>query len=148
MKHFNRGENNGRYRHGLCKTRLYRIFGNIKQRCYYKNNKDYKNYGGRGIIVCDEWLKDFKKFYDWAINNGYQDGLTIDRINNDGNYEPSNCRWITKKAQSRNNRNNRIITYKGETHCLIEWSEILKIPYPTLRSRIQMNLPDNMVLKK
>ena len=76
----------------------------MKTRCYNPNFIYYCNYGGRGIIICDEWLNDFKAFYEWAINNGYKEGLTIDRINNDGIYEPSNCRWITRAEQNRNQR--------------------------------------------
>ena len=74
----------------------------MKRRCYNKNNKDYGRYGGRGIVMCDEWKNDFMSFYSWAINNGYRDDLTIDRINNDGIYEPDNCKWVTMKEQAQN----------------------------------------------
>ena len=79
----------------------------MKTRCYNPKFIYYNNYGGRGIKICDEWLNDFGKFYDWTINNGYKEGLTIDRINNDGNYEPSNCRWITRAEQNRNQRKSK-----------------------------------------
>lgn len=92
--------------HGLYYTRLHRIWSGMKQRCYYSKCRSYKDYGGRGITICDEWLNDFKTFYDWAISNGYKEGLTIDRKNNDGNYEPQNCRWITNSEQQKNKRNN------------------------------------------
>ena len=77
---------------------------------------DYKNYGARGIKICDEWKNDFKAFYDWAMSNGYADNLTIDRIDVNGNYEPSNCRWVTKEIQNKNTRRNINITYNGKTH--------------------------------
>lgn len=85
------------------KTRLYSIWENIKQRCYNPNCKQYNDYGGRGIKVCQEWLK-FKPFYDWAMVSGYSDNLTIDRIDNDSNYCPNNCKWSTRFEQQRNTR--------------------------------------------
>lgn len=88
--------------HGLSGTRLYRIWKNIKMRCLDPNKPDYKYYGGRGIKICDEWINNFKSFYDWAMSNGYKEALTIDRRENDGNYEPSNCRWVTMAAQNQN----------------------------------------------
>ena len=72
----------------------------MEERCYNIKNKSFKNYGGKGIVICDEWLQDFNKFKEWALANGYEDNLTIDRINNNGNYEPSNCRWVTKSFNS------------------------------------------------
>lgn len=90
--------------HGKTNTRLFNIWRGMKLRCLNKNNKDYKNYGGRGITVCDEWENDFLTFYNWAISNGYSEKLKIDRVNNDGNYEPSNCRWATNETQGRNTR--------------------------------------------
>lgn len=89
-------------KHGLYGNRLYTIHHNMKQRCYDKNNKDYHRYGGRGVVMCDEWKNDFMSFYKWAIENGYRDDLTIDRVNNDGIYEPSNCKWVTMKEQAQN----------------------------------------------
>lgn len=90
--------------HRLSDTRLYSIWRGMKQRCYYQKHKDYHNYGGRGITVCDEWKNDFETFYAWAINNGYRDDLTIDRIDVDGNYETKNCRWSTLYEQAKNRR--------------------------------------------
>ena len=90
--------------HGLSNHKLYGVWNGIKKRCNNKNSKEYKNYGGRGIIMCDEWKDDFKSFYDWALSNGYDEKLTLDRKDNDGNYEPSNCRWETKIIQGRNQR--------------------------------------------
>lgn len=127
--------------HGLSKTRLHRIWIAMRTRCNNKNFLYYKNYGGRGVKVCKEWNKSFITFYNWAMANGYRDGLTIDRINNEGNYEPKNCRFITKKEQDRNKRTNCIIVYKGEKHCIKEWSEILNISYNKLRTRIARGWP-------
>ena len=111
----------------------------MKMRCYRKNHNAYKNYGGRGIIVCDDWKNDFMKFYNWAIKNGYNDNLTIDRINNSGNYEPLNCKWSTSKEQSNNTRRNKIIEFNGERHTLSEWAKKTEIPYACLDSRIRRN---------
>ncbi|WDU82287.1 hypothetical protein [Caloramator sp. Dgby_cultured_2] len=87
--------------HGMTKTRIYECWLDMKKRCNDLNNKEYHNYGERGIRVCEEWEKDFKNFYDWSINNGYNDNLTIDRIDVNGDYEPSNCRWVTWSQQAK-----------------------------------------------
>lgn len=102
--------------HGKTGTRLHRIWRGMKIRCSDKNSKDYKDYGAKGVIVCDEWLgKDgFQTFYDWAMANGYQDNLSIDRINPNGNYEPSNCRWADNIQQANNKRNNHYVEDNGE----------------------------------
>lgn len=111
--------------HGQKNTRLYRIWVGIKDRCLNPNSKYWDRYGGRGISVCEEW-KVFSKFYDWAISNGYQEHLTIDRINNDGWYSPQNCRWATYSEQENNRSNNVHVTIDGATHTVAEWSRLIK----------------------
>lgn len=113
------------FKHGKINTRIYRLWGGIKRRCYNKSVDSYEHYGGIGIKMCDEWKNDFNAFYEWAIANGYKDDLTIDRIDYNGNYEPSNCRWVTQLEQQNNKRNNHYITYNGETHTAAEWSRIV-----------------------
>lgn len=104
--------------------RLYYIYASILRRCKVKDGiKVFPGYGGRGIKVCDEWKSDYLTFKKWAIANGYSDELTIDRIDNNGNYEPSNCRWVTVKEQSNNRRSNRFVTAFGESKTITEWSE-------------------------
>lgn len=121
--------------HNLCHTHIYKIWESIKRRCFLKNQKNYKNYGGRGITICDEWLNP-ENFYKWAIANGYKKGLSIDRIDVNGNYEPSNCRWATSVQQANNTRGNRYITYNGETHTIADWSRILGIKAGILYQRL------------
>lgn len=122
--------------HQESKTRLYKIWSNIKSRCFTETTTEYENYGGRGITVCDEWKDSYEAFRDWAINNGYNDSLTIERINVNGNYCPENCKWATNIEQANNTRTNHFITYKDETHTLTEWSRILEIPRARLQYRI------------
>lgn len=129
------GDKNPNYKHGLRKSRLFSIWASMKSRCFNPNFPSYKSYGGRGITICKEWLE-FKNFHEWALSNGYADNLTIDRIDNNGNYEPSNCRWTNSKTQSRNTRRNVNITINDETNALIEWCEIYKINYKTVRDRL------------
>ena len=102
-------------KHRLTHTRLYRIWGNMKRRILNPKFTHYFEYGGRGISICEEWKNDFMSFYDWAMSNGYSDELSIDRIDNDGNYEPNNCRWVTQTIQTRNQRiyKNNSSGYKG-----------------------------------
>ena len=135
-------------KHSLRYTRIYRIWLLMKNRCLNSKYYLFKNYGGRGITVCNEWKNDFVKFYDWSMNNGYNDTLTIDRIDVNGNYEPSNCRWATKLQQQRNTTRLRKITYKNETHCISEWAEILGLEYNTLYHRFRRNNYSEDVLKR
>lgn len=99
--------------HGLSKHGLYQIWHGMKKRCLCKTDPGYRNYGGRGIAICDEWMNDVQAFIQWAISSGYRKGLTIDRKDNNGSYSPENCRWATIKQQSRNTRNTIMVTYKG-----------------------------------
>jgi hypothetical protein len=127
--------------HGLSgnhtfKPRLYRIWQNMKQRCYNSKAGKYHIYGGKGIKVCDEWLNDYLIFHKWAIANGYKNNLTLDRINNNGDYCPENCRWATYKQQARNTAQNRLITFHGKTKTLQDWANELGFKYKTLSSRL------------
>jgi hypothetical protein len=110
----------------------------MRQRCFDKNDKSYIYYGERGITVCDEWHNDFMAFYSWAMNNGYSDILSIDRIDPNGNYYPENCRWITHKEQQRNKTNNRPLTAMGETKLLCDWSRITGIKQVTISRRLKL----------
>lgn len=122
--------------HHSASSRLYRIWQGMINRCTRQKFRQWKDYGGRGITVCDEWINDYSVFKEWAIQNGYSDDLTIDRINNDGNYEPTNCRWVSMKHQMNNKSNNHLINYNGCTKTLTEWAEELGIPRHTLSERI------------
>lgn len=120
--------------HNKHGSRLYKIWQGMKGRCFTPTNTKYKDYGARGITVCDEWL-DFQNFYDWAVKNGYSDGLTIERIDVNGDYEPSNCRWATNKEQSLNKRNTVKIEIDGKVKTLTEWAEYTGIPRNTIYMR-------------
>lgn len=129
------GTENPSYKHGKSDSKLFWIWSSIVQRCTNKNNKGFHLYGARGIRVCDEWINSFEAFYEWAMANGYSEGLSIDRIDNDGNYCPENCRWADTVTQSNNRRCNIIVTRNGETHTLAEWAKIKELPYKTLYMR-------------
>jgi hypothetical protein len=131
-----KGENNGHYKHGGKGTKLYEVWCSMKSRCDDPKLSVYKYYGGKGVSVCAEWKESFISFRNWAYKNGYKEGLTIDRIDNNGNYEPSNCRWVTMKEQANNQSHTLKIEYKGETKTLTEWSEKLGINRFTLYHRI------------
>lgn len=124
-------------KHGKKNTKLYRVWCSMKERCYNEHNKSYKNYGLRGIKVCDQWKNDFEEFYKWAMKHGYTEGLTIDRIDFNKDYCPNNCRWVTTKQQNRNYNKNHFVKYKGKKMCLKELSEKSGIPYTKLRWRIE-----------
>lgn len=123
-------------KHGLIKTLLYGVWKNLKTRCFNKNYHQYAHYGGRGIGMYKKWVNDFKLFYDWAMKNGWKQGLQIDRINNNRGYYPSNCRFVTQKINQRNTRKNVFITYKGEKKTIPEWAELFNVPPTILYQRI------------
>lgn len=118
-------------------TSLYRAWVNMRQRCTNRNLVQYKDWGGRGIKVCDRWLGDsgFSNFIK-DMGSTYQPGLTLDRIDNDGNYEPSNCRWATRREQQSNRRKNRMVTFNGETKTFTEWANIMGVPIGRARLRV------------
>lgn len=118
------------------KPRLYKIWSGIKDRCYYPNNKDYKNYGGRGITLCSEW-QNYENFRSWALSNGYQDNLTIDRIDVNWIYCPENCRWATVKEQARNKRSSIMVTFGGKTQCATAWCEELHMNRNLISRRLR-----------
>lgn len=130
------------------KKRLITIRHSMYCRCFYPATHGYERYGGRGIKICEEWLNEPNSFYEWAINNGYEKDLTIDRIDVNGNYEPSNCRWVTKEVQDNNRRNNRKITYKGETKTLSQWAKQYKINIVTLSDRLKTGMSIDEALNK
>ena len=133
-------------RHKLSRTRLYRVWAGMKSRCYNKNHKDYASYGGRGIKLCDEWLVS-DNFFEWALKNGYSDDLTIDRIDVNGEYEPSNCRWANTIQQMRNRTITIKVLFDGEEVTLQELSERYNIPYATLYWRYKNNFSQERLIE-
>ena len=128
----------GHRTHGMSETKAYKEWEGMKKRCYTKSEQSYKLYGGRGIEVCDVWKNDFRAFYNdvSTLPHFNEPGYSLDRIDNDGNYEPGNVRWADRIAQANNKRNNVMITYNGETHTRAEWARIVGINWTTLRDRI------------
>lgn len=119
-------------KHGLSNSRLWRCYHNMRTRCYWTRSKEYKYYGERGIKVCDEWINPetgFETFYAWAMKNGYKEDLTLDRINTNGNYEPSNCRWVDLYTQANNKRTTRYVSVNGEVDTVARWSRALGVSY-------------------
>lgn len=121
---------------GGHRSRLYTCWNHMKSRCYNVNDKSYSYYGGRGIVVCDEWKNSYKAFSDWALANGYSNELSLDRINVNGNYNPDNCRWATFKQQMNNTRANRILEHNGECHTVSEWADIIGIKSDIIYCRL------------
>lgn len=133
-----KGEKSHFYKHGLSDSRINSIYRGMKKRCYDKNEPAYRNYGGRGIKVCDEWLSDFMSFYRWAMGNGYNDDLSIDRIDVNGDYCPENCRWTDRKTQANNTRTNRKYSLNGETHTIADWARIYGVERKLVYKRISL----------
>lgn len=138
--------------HNMTGTKLYHIYASMKQRCFNENQAEYHRYGGRGITMCEEWLgkNGFQKFSEWAYSTGYDENAergecTIDRINNDGNYEPSNCRWITQKEQQ-NNKSEPQVVICGESHSMKEWSKITGLSITTIRGRMKEGWKEEEIL--
>lgn len=123
--------------HGLSRTSIHYIWLGMKRRCNNPKDKNYSYYGGRGISVCKDWDTDFVTFKDWALKNGYREGLTLDRIDVNGNYEPSNCRWATQKEQSNNTRRNKFFKYNGGEYTLSQISDMCGIGYVALYKRLK-----------
>lgn len=121
--------------HGMTGTRLYHVWNGMINRCENTTYKSYHDYGERGISVCEEW-HDSKNFFDWALSHGYKEGLEIDRIDTNGNYEPSNCRWVKRIVNANNKRNSHFITQNGETRTVAEWARYYGVPYKQLHKNI------------
>lgn len=142
-------------KHKMAHTRLYNTWENMRKRCYKKQDKHYKWYGARGIKTCEEWKNDFVPFMNWALNNGYNEKLTLDRIDVNKDYTPENCRWVNWITQQRNKRSNHLLTYKNKTLCISEWADIYNINRSTLSYRIKkgwsiekaLNTPTNSIKK-
>lgn len=135
-------------KHGGSDSHLYHVWCDMKRRCQDEHGKDWENYGGRGIEVCDEWKNDYVSFQRWALENGYSQGLTIDRIDVNKGYSPDNCRWADAVTQSRNRRNVHIITYNGKSQTLSAWAAEYNIPYEVLYYRCQRGWPIERALNK
>lgn len=123
--------------HGMSQHKLYYIHKTMIARCHNPNARGYERYGGKGITVCEEWRKDRCAFFEWALTNGYEDGLTLDRRDNSKGYSPDNCRWASRKQQANNRGSNHIICINGESHTLSEWAELKNINKNTLCWRLK-----------
>ena len=124
-------------RHGQTRTDIHQKWCQMRQRCYDPNCKPFKYYGAIGITVCPEWNNSFEDFRDWAYAHGYEEGLSLDRINNEMGYFPDNCRWVPKEKQSGNRRNNLMFSYNGKTQNLKAWCDELGLKYPVIYNRIR-----------
>jgi ABC-type transport system substrate-binding protein len=134
------------WNHGDTGTKLNDVWKAMISRCYHSSNTSYDIYGGRGIEVCSEWRADYCEFRRWAMSHGYAEGLQIDRIDNDGDYSPENCRFVTRKQQCRNRSSNLLLTMNGITKTAIEWSEETGMKVGTIYSRKSYGWSDEKVL--
>lgn len=139
--------------HKMSKTRLYRVWAGVKNRCYNENASNYKYYGAKGITMCDEWKDSFESFRNWAIASGYNENArpqecTLDRIDNNSGYSPNNCRWANHQEQCNNQSSNKIIAFNGESHSMSEWADVIGMEYTTLRARIRRGMSISEALTK
>ena len=134
-------------KHGLSNSRLYGIWENMKERCYRPSNNRYYRYGGRGIKICDEWL-DFNNFAEWADKSGYKEGLSIERIDVDGDYEPKNCCWIPLKKQTQNRSNTVWIDYQDKRVCMSEFAREMGVSINVIKNRIRHGLSGDDMAKE
>jgi hypothetical protein len=140
--------NKGYVIHGLHGTRIYNIWRGMKERCLVPTASNYHRYGGRGITICDEWKDNIVNFYNWSMENGYSDNLSIDRIDNDKGYEPSNCRWVTNSCQQRNKRNNHYLIFNNERSTISEFSKKTGIHQKCIRRRLSKGFTPNEIYKE
>lgn len=133
--------------HGLSKTRIYKLYHSILTRCNNPNCNHYKDYGGRNIGICEEWATDFLAFREWALNNGYSDNLTIERIDVNKGYSPDNCCWIPREKQVLNRRKTVYITYNGEKKPMSVWAKELGVSYYTLRWRKDKGFSEKEIIE-
>ena len=129
--------------HNQRHTKIYEVWKTLKQRCFNPTNISYKNYGGRGITICEDWKNNFSSFYEWSMKNGYKEGLSIDRIDNNGNYCPENCRWTDRLTQANNTRTNHFITFRNQTKTIAEWARHFNLPYSNILAKLQKNNYDS-----
>ncbi|MGL5648334.1 MAG: hypothetical protein ACRDDY_10815 [Clostridium sp.] len=135
-------------KHNLSNHKLYKVYGHMKSRCYNKKDKLYYRYGGRGIKVCDVWLEDISVFYEWCLANGWEDGLQIDRINNDGNYEPNNVRFVTQTENVRNRSNTLKIEIEGSVRAFADWCDLFGVDYKKAKNRFNQGMKGKEIFFK
>lgn len=140
------------YKHGMSNTRLFRVWWGMHQRCKNPKVAYYKNYGGRGISVCDEW-QEFGPFYEWAMANGFIESksgkeCSIDRIDSDGNYEPSNCRWVTNREQQKNKKTTKLYCFDGKSQLISEWAKEFGVTESMIRNQIWRGKTPSEVLSR
>lgn len=135
-----------KYPQNAVSSKLYSIWNGMKNRCYTRSSGSYKDYGAKGVRICDEWHYDYMKFYKWAIENGYKEGLTIDRIDFTDDYKPSNCRWATTIQQGNNRSDNILLSFNGITHTITEWSRITCLSKATIQYRKYQGWSDEKIL--
>lgn len=131
--------NKNHFIHGFSHTRIDNIYKTMKARCYKETDCNYKKYGGRGITICEEWLNDKTKFFQWSFENGYSENLTLDRIDNDGNYSPNNCRWTDTYTQANNTRTNVFVEYCGKRYTLAELCRELGLSYKLFHKKFRQD---------